>query len=125
MIKLNENIRFVRKQLNLTQDQFAQKLDIKRSLVGAYEEGRAEPSLELLQKMAAMAGISVDILIGRELSQLKDYERKSLNSKELSHGHEAPASSPLPRWLSFESCGWRCRSRKHSPRRPLPRQTAH
>jgi transcriptional regulator with XRE-family HTH domain len=83
MIKLNENIRYVRKQLNLTQDQFAQKLDIKRSLVGAYEEGRAEPRLELLQKMAAMAGISVDILIGRELSQLKDYEKKSLTSKEV------------------------------------------
>jgi transcriptional regulator with XRE-family HTH domain len=52
MVKLNENIRFLRKQLALTQDQFAQKLDIKRSLVGAYEEGRAEPRLELLQKMA-------------------------------------------------------------------------
>lgn len=42
-VKINENIRFLRKQLGLTQDQFAQQLDIKRSLVGAYEEGRAEP----------------------------------------------------------------------------------
>jgi len=83
MVKLNENIRFVRKQLNLTQDQFAQQLDIKRSLVGAYEEGRAEPRLELLQKMAAMARLSVDLLIGRDISQLKEYEKKSLNSKEV------------------------------------------
>ena len=83
MVKLNENIRFIRKQMNLTQDQFAQQLDIKRSLVGAYEEGRAEPRLELLQKMAAMAGLSVDILIGRDISQLKEYEKKSLNSKEV------------------------------------------
>ncbi|CAN5229239.1 hypothetical protein BH09BAC3_BH09BAC3_20860 [soil metagenome] len=82
-VKLNENIRFIRKQLNLTQDQFAQQLEIKRSLVGAYEEGRAEPRLELLQKMAAMAGLSVDILIGRDISQLKDYEKKSLRSKEV------------------------------------------
>ena len=83
MVKLNENIRFVRKQLNLTQDQFAQRLEIKRSLVGAYEEGRAEPRLELLQKMAAMAKLSVDLLIGRDISQLKEYEKKSLNSKEV------------------------------------------
>lgn len=83
MVKLNENIRFLRKQLGLTQDQFAQQLDIKRSLVGAYEEGRAEPRLELLQKMAAAAGLSVDILIGRDISQLKDYEKKSLRSKEI------------------------------------------
>ncbi len=83
MVKLNENIRFLRKQLGFTQDQFAQRLDIKRSLVGAYEEGRAEPRLELLQKMAAIADLSVDILIGRDITQLKDYEKKSLRNKEV------------------------------------------
>lgn len=83
MVQLNENIRYLRKQLGLTQDQFAQQLDIKRSLVGAYEEGRAEPRLELLQKMAAMGSLSVDILIGRDISQLKEYEKKSLRSKEV------------------------------------------
>ncbi len=83
MVKLNENIRYLRKQLGLTQDQFAQQLDIKRSLVGAYEEGRAEPRLELLQKMASIAALSVDILIGRDISQLKEYEKKSLRSKEV------------------------------------------
>ncbi|MBS1543897.1 MAG: helix-turn-helix transcriptional regulator, partial [Bacteroidetes bacterium] len=83
MVKLNENIRYARRQLGLTQDQFAQRLDIKRSLVGAYEEGRAEPRLELLQKMTALAGLSVDIFISRDISQLKDYERKLLNSKEV------------------------------------------
>ena len=83
MVKLNENIRYLRKQLGLTQDQFAQQLDIKRSLVGAYEEGRAEPRLELLQKMASIASLSVDILIGRDISQLKEYEKKSLRSKEV------------------------------------------
>ena len=83
MVKLNENIRYLRKQLGLTQDQFAQQLDIKRSLVGAYEEGRAEPRLGLLQKMASIASLSVDILIGRDISQLKEYEKKSLRSKEV------------------------------------------
>lgn len=69
MVDLNENIRALRKQQNWTQDQFAQKLMIKRSLVGAYEEGRAEPRLELLQKMAELFGISVDQLIGIDLRQ--------------------------------------------------------
>jgi len=83
IIKINENIRFLRKELGLTQDQFAQKLDIKRSLVGAYEEGRAEPRLDLLQKMASLGGYSVDILIGRELSQMKPFEKKALHSKDV------------------------------------------
>ncbi|MDZ4715435.1 MAG: helix-turn-helix domain-containing protein [Cytophagales bacterium] len=83
MVKINENIRFLRKQLGLTQDQFAQRLEIKRSLVGAYEEGRAEPRLELLQKMAVLGGITVDVLIGRDISQMKEYEKRSMNSKDV------------------------------------------
>lgn len=59
-MQLNEAIRQLRKKLNLTQEQFAQQLSIKRSLVGAYEEGRAEPRLELLHRMASLGGISVD-----------------------------------------------------------------
>ncbi|MFZ1808542.1 MAG: helix-turn-helix domain-containing protein [Cyclobacteriaceae bacterium] len=78
MPAINENIRFIRKQLKLTQDQFGQQLGIKRSLVGAYEEGRAEPRLELLHKMASMAGLPVDALISADLnkSDAPVYEKK-------------------------------------------------
>jgi len=68
MVKLNENIRVLRKRLTLTQDQFARQLGIKRSLIGAYEEGRAEPKLELLQKMAEVFSVSVDDLIGKDFT---------------------------------------------------------
>lgn len=70
MPRINENIRLIRRKVGLTQAQFAQKLGIKRSLVGAYEEGRAEPRLELLHQMAHLAGISVDDFIGKDLTQL-------------------------------------------------------
>ncbi len=84
MIKLNENIRVLRKRLSLTQDQFAQRLEIKRSLVGAYEEGRAEPKLELLQKMAEVFSLSVDELIGKQFSSDSVLpERKISNNKEI------------------------------------------
>lgn len=72
MVKLNENIRILRKRLSLTQDQFAQQLGVKRSLVGAYEEGRAEPRLELLQKMAEVFSTSVDQLIGKDFTTDSD-----------------------------------------------------
>ncbi|MFM9838010.1 MAG: XRE family transcriptional regulator [Cyclobacteriaceae bacterium] len=68
MVNLNENMRSLRKRLKLTQDQFAAKLDIKRSLLGAYEEGRAEPKLELLQKIAEVFHVSVDDLIGKDFT---------------------------------------------------------
>jgi transcriptional regulator with XRE-family HTH domain len=83
MIEINENIRHLRKKQNWTQDQFSQKLKIKRSLVGAYEEGRAEPRLELLQKMAGLFGMSVDRLIGTDVTKARKGEENYLRGKEV------------------------------------------
>ena len=57
------NLRFLRKKAGYTQEQFAQKLGIKRSLVGAYEEGRAEPRLQNLSKISKVLNVTVDGLI--------------------------------------------------------------
>jgi transcriptional regulator with XRE-family HTH domain len=83
MIKINENIRFLRKRQQWTQDQFAQQLQIKRSLVGAYEEGRAEPRLELLQKMAVLFGLSVDELIGTDVTLSPGKKRDHFRGKDV------------------------------------------
>lgn len=77
MPAINENIRFLRKHLDLTQEQFAAKLGVKRSLIGAYEEGRAEPRIELLQQMAALGGITVDVMVGTDLTKVKDFGKPS------------------------------------------------
>lgn len=74
--KINENIRAIRKSLGLTQDQFANELGIKRSLIGAYEEGRAEPRLELLCKIAELGNIHVeDLLYG--VARMNENMKKS------------------------------------------------
>ncbi|MBS1559127.1 MAG: LexA family transcriptional regulator [Bacteroidetes bacterium] len=77
MVSLNENIRTLRKKIQLTQDELAQKLGIKRSLVGAYEEGRAEPRAELLQKMASLFGITMEALISTDLTKGDNKPRAS------------------------------------------------
>ncbi len=69
MVKINENIRFLRKQKGLTQEQFAEKIGIKRSVVGAYEEGRASPPLETLLKMADLFQITADDFISKDISK--------------------------------------------------------
>ncbi|MET3542644.1 transcriptional regulator with XRE-family HTH domain [Pontibacter aydingkolensis] len=58
----------MRKSAGYTQAQLADKLDIKRSLVGAYEEGRAEPKLTTLVNFAKLFDITLDDLITRDLS---------------------------------------------------------
>lgn len=67
----SKNIRYLRKLRGWTQDNFAEKLQIKRSLLGAYEEGRAEPKLEVLSVVAKLFKLSLDDLL------LSDIEAQS------------------------------------------------
>ncbi|MDX9883032.1 MAG: LexA family transcriptional regulator [Prolixibacteraceae bacterium] len=64
---LIQNIKYLRKREKLTQQQFADLLQIKRSLVGAYEEGRATPPVETMQKIAGHFKVSIDELINCDL----------------------------------------------------------
>lgn len=62
MSNIASNLKFLRKKNNLTQQQFADIMEIKRASVGAYEESRAEPKYELLKKIAEYYGLSMDEL---------------------------------------------------------------
>lgn len=63
-----QNLKTLRRQRGLTQAQFAEALGLKRSLVGAYEEARAEPKLSTLVAFARFFGLSVDQFITHDLS---------------------------------------------------------
>jgi transcriptional regulator with XRE-family HTH domain len=63
------NMKFLRKQKNWTQNDLAEELEIKRSLVGAYEEGRARPTYETLVGMAKLFHYSIDNLITKDIRQ--------------------------------------------------------
>lgn len=71
MAMANQNMKYLRKLRGFTQDEFAQKIGIKRSLVGAYEEGRAEPNYEVLETMSDLFKISIDDLLRKDLSETK------------------------------------------------------
>lgn len=88
MSRVSENIKYLRKKIGLTQEQFAEKIEIKRSLVGAYEEGRADPRIGNLINMAKVFGTSVDILINKDVSRLSESE---LNTNQFKRGKEVLA----------------------------------
>jgi len=66
------NLKFLRKQKGWTQQEFADKLGIKRSLLGAYEEERAEPRTEVLELVSDMFRVSIDDLLRRDVGSQKD-----------------------------------------------------
>lgn len=68
MSNIANNLRYLRKKKGLTQQQFADLMEIKRSLVGAYEEHRAEPKYALLKKIAVFFNLSMDELVDEKIT---------------------------------------------------------
>ena len=98
---VSNNIKYLRRLNGLTQEQFARKIAIKRSLLGAYEEARANPNLTNLKNMAAAFGISVDQLLKNDLRKLRETPDMSLplnTSRQMtvSHSGTNPAPARMP-----------------------------
>ncbi len=70
-MNIAQNLKYIRKNQNLTQVDFAKKIGVNRSLIGAYEESRAEPKLKTLLAIAQQFGCSLDDLVSGDLSKGK------------------------------------------------------
>ncbi|CAN5570208.1 hypothetical protein BH11BAC5_BH11BAC5_42360 [soil metagenome] len=68
MSQAGQNLKYLRKLRGWTQEEFAVKLGIKRSLIGAYEEERADPRLEVLEVVCDIFKLTLDELLLKDLS---------------------------------------------------------
>lgn len=62
------NIKKIRGVKGLSQKSFAELFDLKRATLGAYEEGRSEPKIETIIKIANYFSITIDSLLTSDLT---------------------------------------------------------
>jgi transcriptional regulator with XRE-family HTH domain len=83
-----KNLKYLRKLRGWTQEEFATKLGIKRSLVGAYEEERAEPRIDILEIISDLFKVTLDDLLRKDLSEVKgNYLAKRRQLKMMSESN--------------------------------------
>ena len=63
MVMLGARIAALRRNAGWSQAELAAKLQVSASAVGMYEQGRREPSAQILLSMAALFGVSTDYLL--------------------------------------------------------------
>ena len=61
--KIAENIKFYRKQMGLTQEELAEKLCGKKSLISNYENGYSTPDIYTLCRLAEIFDVTLDELV--------------------------------------------------------------
>ncbi|GAB4025447.1 helix-turn-helix domain-containing protein [Spirosoma gilvum] len=93
MSLVSDNIRYLRKLNGLTQEQFSRKINIKRSLLGAYEEGRANPNQQNMQAIAKAFNTTVELLTRQDLRKIRETPNLSIPLGQASKPIDSRSSS--------------------------------
>lgn len=72
MLRLEE----LRKQLGLSQNELAEKLNMTQQRISAYEKGKREPDINTITQLADFFGVSTDYLLGKSDIRKTDAEIK-------------------------------------------------
>lgn len=83
-------IKFLREELNMTQQELANKLNGAKSTVAMYEKGDRKPSMEILLRLSDIFDCSIDYILGKsdirnpeELKNVKFANASGLDTKGL------------------------------------------
>lgn len=71
---IGENLKILRKNKKISQEELSKKLNLTRSTYSGYENAAAEPSLDTLIKIADFYGLSADNLLRRDFRELSEEE---------------------------------------------------
>ena len=61
-MKFGQNLKHIRKRMNMTQEELATKMEISQSYLSDIENGRKNPSIKTVKKLADGLGVSVNEL---------------------------------------------------------------
>ena len=80
---LSNNIKQIRILKGLTQEQFAEDLNVSRSRISSYEENRAVPPIDFIVELSNYFNIPIDSLIKNDLSKAKEASFINVGNKRV------------------------------------------
>lgn len=96
MSNIGKNIKKIRSVKKMSQSVFAERFNLSRTSVGAYEEGRAEPKIDTLISIANYFGISIDYLLIRDLTVNEIHNFKHRTSDTLHKNENSNLNDAIP-----------------------------
>ncbi len=82
MSKFSNNIKKLRLDHNLTQNELALKLGVSKSTISMYENGNRTPDFEMLESIADFFNVSIDSLIGAQ-NKVSGLSKESSDETEI------------------------------------------
>ena len=93
----SERLLTLRKSLDLTQEQLAEKLNVSRQSVSKWESGQSVPELDIIVALSVIFGVTTDSLLKpSEMTELS--VKTELLEKQQQHWSVSPVYSCIFRW---------------------------
>lgn len=108
-------IRDLRKKKGWTQEEFGDMLGINKVTVSGYENGKRQPTPEMLSRMADLFGVTIDTVLGRD-NEAPGFGRKIVIQPEL-----VPEDEVMIPVVATLRCGFgRSGEAVYKDQRPVP-----
>jgi len=78
-MKLSENIKRIRKENNLSQEQLAEKLGVSRQAVSKWESGQSYPEMDKVLTICNLFGYNMDELMNENIKEVNDTKQSKIN----------------------------------------------
>lgn len=103
-MNLAENLQMLRRRMNLSQEDLAEKCQVSRQAIAKWESGESVPTIDKLVFLADLYELSLDELVGRitfdKYARVKEY-LKEFAAKDIPKNEEDDISAIVCRYLMF------------------------
>lgn len=82
-MNLSDNLKRIRKENNLSQEQLADKLGVSRQSVSKWESGVAYPEMDKVLQLCKMFNLNIDELLNQDLKEVNENKQKKNNINKL------------------------------------------
>lgn len=76
---LSENLKRIRKDNNLSQEQLAEKLGVSRQSVSKWENGEAYPEMDKVLQLCKMFNLNIDELLNQDIKEVNESKQSKIN----------------------------------------------
>ena len=85
-MNLSDNLKKIRKENNLSQEQLAEKLGVSRQAVSKWESGISYPEMDKVMQICQLFNININELIHENISEVTENKKEKENLSKLSNG---------------------------------------
>lgn len=79
---LSDNIKNFRKQINMSQDELAERLGVSRQSISLWETGQTQPTIDNIIALSKIFNVSSDVLLGN--GEVSTFTPKNVKENQVS-----------------------------------------